>query len=290
MGARTEEWVDRSRTTNANGSAPALPQRSFKTLILYPAVGAGSMTTQVVGAQPVAGPWPLILFSHGVTSAGSDYVQTLRVFASAGYVVVAPNYPLSNRYAPGGPTVVDVFNQIRGDVPFLITRALAESRAAGWFHGLIDPNRIGLDGHSLGAVTSIGAGFDPCCADPRVLSVAEWSGVFLPSKGPPRVSPLAKHRPLLIVHGMDDHTVPYGVAARLYAVAGTPKIEISLPGQGHIPAFVQGFGAPAARVAVESTLDFFDATLKGDPGGLTRIEAVVVRAGPKVAILREDLG
>lgn len=289
VGAHTVTWVDTTRGTNANGSAPARPTRTFKTLVLYPAAGVGT-PKPTVDAPAAKGPWPLVLFSHGVTAKGSDYTLTLQLLVSAGYVVVAPDYPLSNRDAPGGPTIVDEPTQAKGDVPFLLDQALAANRASGFLHGLVDPGRIGLAGHSLGAVTSITAGYDPCCAQARVKAVAEWSGVLVPLTQPFHVASVATHRPLLIIHGEADGTVPYASAGKLYAAVGAPKVEVSLPGQGHIPAFVIGDGSPAAKVVVASTVAFFDAELKGDPTALATIDATVTAAGPKVATLREDLG
>ena len=289
VGARDEVWVDETRPTAANGDAPAKPERTFETLVLYPAVGEGSVERQVVDAEPEPGPWPLVLFSHGFTGQGFEYAQSLRVLASAGYVVVAPDYPLSNRNAEGGATVTDVPTQAGGDVAFIIDEALAASEAGGSLDGLIDPDRIGLAGHSLGAVTSIAAAYDPCCAEARVKAVAEWAGVLVPLSGEFEVDPLGADVPLLIVHGTEDGTVPYKSAAGIYDAVGPPKLEVTLPGEGHIPAFITGLASPASTVVVETTVAFFDAELKDDPEGLERVEAVVDDAGPEVATLRSDL-
>jgi fermentation-respiration switch protein FrsA (DUF1100 family) len=291
VGTHTETWVDRSRTTMGHNGAPELPSRTLPVIVFYPATGTGSSTRDTKDATPAKGPFPLILFSHGVTSQGPEYRLSLRVMASAGYVVVAPTYPLSNRHTPGGAIVTDMPNQAKGDIPFLIDQVLHASQAAsGPLHAMVDADRIGLAGHSLGAVTSITAGYDPCCAEKRVKAVAEWSGILVPLTKPFHVPSFAAHRPLLIVHGTDDHTVPYASAAGVYSRLGTPKVEVSLPGQGHVPAFVVGEGSPAAKVVVDATVDFFDAELKGDADGLHRIEAVVDAAGPEVATLKQDLG
>lgn len=100
VGSHEETYVDTTRTTPANKTAPELAQRTLPAIVLYPAQGAPGQG-QVVDGTPVAGPFPLVLFSHGVTGRGVEYANTLRVFASAGYVVVAPDYPLSNRNTPG---------------------------------------------------------------------------------------------------------------------------------------------------------------------------------------------
>jgi fermentation-respiration switch protein FrsA (DUF1100 family) len=293
VGLHQENWVDSSRPTQANKTAPALPQRTLPAIVLYPAKGSPG-PDQVKDGAPVAGRFPLVLFSHGVTGKGTDYVATLRLIASAGYVVVAPTYPLSNRDAPGGASIADVPAQVK-DVPFLLDKVLAENKGPGYLHDLIDPDGIALAGHSLGAITSLGAGYTSCCAAKRVKAVAEWAGLFFsddskPEAAPTALAPIAAHRPLLMIHGTADGTVPYTVTKGVYAAVGTPKVFISLPGEGHIPPYVTGETSPAAKVVTDATVDFFDAELKGDRSALNRLSATVTRAGPTVATLQEDLG
>jgi len=289
VGAHHETWVDKTRGTNANGSAPAQPTRTFPVLVLYPAEGKGSTAAQTDGAKPKGGPWPLVVFSHGVGGTGPAYVNSLRVLASAGYVVVAPDYPLAKGGAPGGSTIADVPAQLK-DVSFLIDETLDADKGAGYLHDLVDDDHIGLAGHSLGAITSLGAGYTACCAERRVDAVAEWAGLFFPIGQKPTLAPAAAHRPLLMIHGDKDGTVPYAVTPGVYDTVGTPKLLITLPGEGHIPAYVVGEGSPAGKVVVDATVAFFDAELKADRTGLGRVSKVVEDAGPTVATLREDLG
>jgi len=54
----------------------------------------------------------------------ADYAPLLRAIASAGYVVAAPIFPLTNTHALGGPNEADLVNQPR-DVSFVITKLLA---------------------------------------------------------------------------------------------------------------------------------------------------------------------
>lgn len=285
VGSLSTTYIDRSRGTDANRSAGAQPTRTLPTFILYPAQGTPTAAGTVAGAKPAPGPWPLIVFSHGVTGTGPAYVATLRHFASAGYVVFAPDYPLSKMTAPGGPSISDVPAQT-GDVHFLIDRAIAASKAAGPLHGLIDPARIGLAGHSLGAITSLGAGYNACCADHRVRAVAEYAGIFFPLASGGRVDPKAAHTPLLEIHGDNDGTVPYSNGATIFAKLGAPKFFITLPGQGHTPPYVQGLNSPASAVTTNATIDFFDRYLKQDPAGLTRLHQVIDQAGSSVATLQ----
>lgn len=123
VGQRQVDLVDRSRPTAANGDAPASDERALPTAVFYPAAGdpGDDPLSPVVtdDADPLPGPYPLVVFSHGVTGRGVFYRAVLATWASAGYVVVAPDHPLSNADTPGGATVTDVDNQ-PADVSFLI--------------------------------------------------------------------------------------------------------------------------------------------------------------------------
>ena len=120
--------------------------------------------------------------------------------------------------------------------------------------------------------------------------MAEWAGIFIPLGTGGTVATLAAGRPLLIVHGDQDKTVGYSNANGVYTKVGAPKFFITLPGQGHVPSYIQGVGTPSSKVTTLATLDFFDRFLKSDRAGLDRFHSVVSAAGPTVARLQEDAG
>ena len=65
VGSRSEMLVDRSRPTNATADSEARPQRTFETLVTYPAAGSpGRPPSSGAPASP-GGPFPLVVFSHG---------------------------------------------------------------------------------------------------------------------------------------------------------------------------------------------------------------------------------
>ncbi|MCU1454407.1 MAG: phospholipase/Carboxylesterase, partial [Acidimicrobiales bacterium] len=286
VGLMTVTYVDHTRGTASSHGTPVLPDRTLKTYILFPVTGPANAATVSAGpARP--GPWPLVVFSHGTGGSGLNYVNTLRHLAAAGYVVAAPNFPLSRFDTPGGAVITDGPAQA-GDVSFVIGQLLAASRGAGALHGTIDPARIGLGGHSLGAVTVIGAGYQTCCADHRVKAVAEWAGILVPLNGSV-LDPASAHLPLLVVHGDADETVRYDFGTTVYGHLGTPKLFVTLPGAGHNPPYKEGLDTPASAVVTRATIGFFDAYLKGDARGLDRVRSAVAAAGPRVATLREQL-
>jgi carboxymethylenebutenolidase len=93
---------------------------------------------------------------------------------------------------------------------------------------LVDANRIGLLGFSLGAFLALAV----ASVDPRVKAVVEFFG-GLPEElhGTPRMPPV------MILHGEDDRVVPVSEAVKLQQVlerTGTPYEMKLYPGAGHV--------------------------------------------------------
>lgn len=287
VGSDDATVIDDTRVTAAQNGQAELPQRSLDTLVLYPAEGPFVEGEDAPDAPPEPGPWPLVVFSHGLGGSGPAYTATLRVWASAGYVVVAPTYPLSSSATPGGASFVDLPNQ-PADVSVLVDWVVAGAEGAPWAAS-VDTERVGLAGHSMGGFTSLAAGYNPCCLDDRVDAVAEWAGGYLPALEPAQGTeggaPVDDGPPLLIVHGDADGTVPYEQADATATAVGGPWWLVTLVGGPHIPPYVQGLGVPDSSVVTLTTLDLFDEFLKGDPEGTDRLETVVADAGPGVATL-----
>jgi alpha-beta hydrolase superfamily lysophospholipase len=289
VGTVTDTQVDDTRVTKAFNGYPELPERTMPVTVHYPAEGEPSDEV-VPGAPPAVGegPFPLLVFSHGVGSTPLAYVLTLRAIASAGYVVVAPTSPLGSKATPGGGGIQDMDQQAL-DVGFLVDRYLAESEGSdGPLAGLIDPERVGAFGHSMGAVSTMGAGLQDCCLDERIDAVAEWAGILVPlGGGPGEVAEAAQDRPVLIVHGDADATVPYVHGQNVFTQAQGPKFFVTLLGEPHTPPFIVGLDSPAGAVATGATIDFFDRYLKDDAEGVDRLEAAVA-AAPGKATLQAD--
>lgn len=108
VGTRRETFVDASRATDAHGAEPAMMTRTRETLIYYPAVGeaGGEAASEVTDGAPPASaesPFPLIAFSHGNgVPTPARYDLLFRSWASSGYAVAAPRFPLSSM--PDGAT------------------------------------------------------------------------------------------------------------------------------------------------------------------------------------------
>ena len=147
----TETFVDTSRPTPAGAETPASDARTLVTRIAHPTSG---------------GPYPLVVLSHGLTGHPDEFTDTVPAWAADGFVVASPAFPLTNREVPGaGSNVADVVNQ-PGDVSFVIDQVLAANDdPASELYGLVDPEAIGVVGHSLGGATTWAVSFNTATRD-----------------------------------------------------------------------------------------------------------------------------
>jgi predicted dienelactone hydrolase len=268
VGMRTETFVDSTRPTEN-----VAPTRTLKTAIYYPAQGAPN-GTPIANAPPDAknAPYPLILFSHGLGARGVAYENVLKAWASAGYVVAAPDYPLSNSDAPGGAqfgrAIADTKNQ-PADATFVINQVIKLDKQKQGLGGIVDPKRIGASGHSLGGITTYGLAYSRCCTDKRIKAAIPMSGIIGVVDGPEGYFQ-GTATPLLAVHGNADGTVPYGADMNGFARAKTPKYFLTFLGAGHVTPFLGGDN-PSAMALKQSTIDFFNRYLKDDKAALDKL-------------------
>jgi dienelactone hydrolase len=256
IATREVTFVDHSRPTLAVPTAqlPASKSRSLHTTIWYPTGSTGR--------------FPLIVFAHGNGGTGKAYEPLLSAWAAAGYVVAAPDFPVSSHGLASLAGVSDVQNQ-PGDVSFVITRVLALDRAKGGLGRIIDRTRIGVAGHSLGAVTTLGIAFRSCCRDKRIDAAISLSGTPLlhgtDFKG--------IRTPLLLIHGDADPTVNYAGSVSAFRRANQPKFFLTLVGAGHGDYLASLPNHEAVSIAVlHSTIDFWDGFLKGNAARIAQLE------------------
>jgi predicted dienelactone hydrolase len=205
-------FVDRSRTIRLpDGVAEARP---LATVVRWPVGG---------------GPHPLVVFAHGFAVTPADYAPLLQAVASAGYIVAAPIFPLTNARAPGGPDEADLVNQPK-DVSFVITRLLALDRSSGVLHGAIEPSRIAVAGQSDGGITALAVAYDARYRDPRVRAAIVMSGARPAGFGSfPRSGP-----PLLAMQGTADPLNAPATTQAYFSLAYPPKFLVWLVGASHL--------------------------------------------------------
>lgn len=251
VATRTVTFVDHTRGTPSLPAAhlPARNTRTLSTTLWYP-TGHGR--------------FPLIVFGHGNGSNAHRYEPLLRAWADQGYVVAAPDFPVSSKPAPGVASVSDVSNQ-PGDLSFVISQVLALDRANHGLGHIVDGAHIGAAGHSLGAVTTLALVFRPCCRDRRVSAAISLSGTPLIVGTTFR----GIRTPVLFVHGDADQTINYSASAVAFQRAAGPKFLLTILGGGHDSYLAAGDVAGAA--VVRATIDFWDAYLKHDAGAVARL-------------------
>jgi dienelactone hydrolase len=250
----TETFVDTSRSTD-DAAGPQLGERTLVTRIAHPSSG---------------GPYPLIVLSHGFGGHPDEFAETLPQWAADGFVVAAPAFPLTNEDAPNQEAnLMDVANQ-PGDVSFVIDQVLAAGEDdTSPLEGLVDPEAIGVVGHSLGGATTWAVSFDTATRDPRIDSTVVFAGVVIamPDGGLDFTSDL----PLLVIHG-DADDIPLDGDRDAYEQAASPKWFVTLHGGDHVPPYTDA-ESPYDDLVTRTVLDFWHGTLDGDQAALDRVTA-----------------
>ncbi|MFE9577590.1 alpha/beta hydrolase family protein [Nocardia sp. NPDC006044] len=173
-------------------------------------------TNAVVDAAPVAGSYPMVVLSPGFTAPRFTLTALSEELASRGYVVASVDHAgeTFGTEFPGGrispcvacAQVTDaislklVADTRARDVAFLLDRLTGPTPV--WPHaGLIDTQRIGMAGHSIGGASAAAT----MAVDARVRAGVDMDGSF------PGVVPAAGlgERPFLML-GADGETSPGG--------------------------------------------------------------------------------
>ncbi len=245
VGRRTITLVDEARDGREltvdiwypadEGAAAAAP------LSVYSFIPGVEFTAEFAAADvPVddAGPFPFVVYSHG--SGGQRFVASdnAELLASHGFVVAAPDH--------AGNTAFDAFlgteapdEQIAVDRPadtaFVITELLAESAATDTpLAGAIDPERIGIYGHSFGGYTALTAvsGVGDVPPDDRIVAVV---GQAPATRGITDAELEAVDVPTLLLSGTEDETTPIATNTERpwELVSGRPLIRVDIVDGGH---------------------------------------------------------
>jgi len=293
VGLQSHTFVDTSRVTPAEAGHPGAPTRTLPTAIFYPTTTPGS---GAYGADAVAdaapalafGPYPVIVWAHGLTGNGVGDLDEFEPWIQAGYVVVAPTFPVSSGADAATLTSLGDLHNQPTDVSFVLTQVFKMvSDDTNALHGVLDEKHVGAAGHSLGAATVL-AFYDKQYADSRFKVVYENSGGSLIKQG---VKFDGITAPLLAAHGTVDDTLGYASDLQIWQRVAAPKFFLTLIGQGHDAPFFPPVGDPPTTLNVlvdQVAVAFFNTYLKHDATGIGRMK----QAGnsPSVATLRVDTG
>jgi predicted dienelactone hydrolase len=240
---------------------------------------------------------PLIVFSHGDLGCGVQSVSFTEELARKGYVVAAPDHadaaichtippPRGVRFiAPRQPDILrpqdwndtSRFDR-REDVEAVIDQLLENNE----FRAVINPDEIGLAGHSLGGYTVVGmAGGWPSWSDSRIRAVLALSPYVMPFQVK---NTLASVRVPLMYQGgtLDVGITPFLKGAKgAYAAANAPVYYVELRNAAHLAWTNCGDERDTesclahvlnARLIAQYGIAFFNRHLKGLPADILNRE------------------
>jgi len=231
VGVTTVVFQDDNRSTVPNGGVPT-PGRRLVTEVWYPTAknaAAPATVRRDAALDETGGPYPLVVYGHGFTDQrlGNAYIG--RHLASHGYIVAAPDFPLTNNGAPGGPNGRDLVNQ-PGDMSFVID-GLLEGAPDARFATAIDEERIAAGGLSFGGLTTLLTTWHATLRDPRIRAAASVAG---PGCNFNQDFYRTTDVPLLLLHGDLDAVVPYEAHARFaFGQAAAPKYLVTIADGTH---------------------------------------------------------
>lgn len=248
-------------------------------------------------------PSPVVIFSHGLGGSREGAEYLLRYLAEHGFVAVAIQHPgtdeslLRNR---GSGESMDALAQLGqgardpraaiarfGDIRFVLDRLEAESRS-GSLAGRLDMSRVGMSGHSYGALTTlvavgqrIGAQGSPSFGDDRIDAAIVYSP-NAPRNQDPQAALADIRTPVLHFTGTEDRTPldleasPEGRQIPFRTITGADQFLVVFNGGDHMifSGRVQRAGSMSASQQAQTeaiqreSLLFWRAYLLGDAEAL----------------------
>ena len=137
---------------------PELLLTAVPVAVLYPTTTPGRATTvglyqlEVAPDAPIAaGPWPLVLLSHGTGSSGLVHRNLAYFLARQGFVVGLPEHPHNNRDDNAWANTRQNLVARPRHLQLALGALLADPALAQ----ALKPNAVALIGHSLGAYTAL---------------------------------------------------------------------------------------------------------------------------------------
>lgn len=213
-------------------------------------------------------PYPLIIFNHGMYSSGIEYLPLTEYLASEGFIVVAPDYDdtmapdfvtqaalsrIRNQEEVSDPIEVakalddfdELLNTTRKAIVsymekfrlqkaiFIVDAMLAINEdTSSPFYSLIDGSAIGMAGHSLGGLTTlglIGAYKEVDINDKRIKAA-----LIMSAPDPFQENIDGVDIPIMIMHGDIDAPSLVPLAESLYEKADAAKFYMVIRFATHV--------------------------------------------------------
>lgn len=257
-------------------------------------------------------PAPVVLFSHGLGGSRSGSAYLGEHWAARGYVVVYLQHPGSdagvwqNQPRENRPAALQRAANLENfllrvqDVRAVLDQlAIWNKTSAHALAGRLDLNRVGMSGHSFGAVTTqavSGQNFPlGGYTDPRIKAAVAFSP-SVPRFGDPKNAFGSVKIPWLLMTGTKDvaligHATPASRRAVFRALPPGAKYELVLDRAEHsaftdrpLPGDVEPRNPNHHRAILAISTAFWDAYLSGD----TAAKAWLDGSGPRAVLEPKD--
>jgi hypothetical protein len=299
VGIRGLTFVDTSRPTLDYATEPPTVvsnDRSIFTEVRYPTLTRG--TAPQLNAAPARqyGPFPVVVFAHGYAETPSSYEPLLDSWVRAGFVVVAPLFPVDNYWewrqqGGGSAPEQDIWNEPR-DVAYVMHELVAvNSSHQALLRGLFDFFDMAFAGQSDGATVMGGLVYGERFRFSRSLLPARpvatglfsgaefWDGVVYSDPSPDPA--------VLSIQSDADYCNPSGDAVGLHAAAALhtkSRWFLVLHGADHIGPYTAD--PPWTAVVERVSTDYFELALRAK--GHTMTAAELEAAGSVAGVSSES--
>jgi len=209
---------------------PGTP-RALDTVVWYPSTATAPLDTNYAAVldaplDPSGGPYPVLMFSHGSCGYATQSLFLTALVASYGYVVVSPPHPgntLMEFPTCGTPPAQVASAQERpNDIIYALDQMLAANEdPTSPFFSSLDPDRIGMSGHSFGGLNT----YAVVNGDSRFKVAIPMAPAAL---GSPKVT-----IPSLMMLGQVDGVVNLPNIRAAYADSQPPKMLVEIENAGH---------------------------------------------------------
>ena len=215
---------------------------------------SGALTRAIRNAKPATGPFPWLVFSHGLSAVREQSTFLTEHLASHGYVVASADHEDRVAFTLNPADLYQAGLDRPQDVHLVIDRVLAWAQEPGsLLCGRLHEGALAVAGHSLGAYTALAVGGawvnvstypgkadDPSWpdyrdfGDRRVKAVVAFTPFCQPAFDPPGLARL--RRPTLIVGaGTDVLVTPYARdQVPIYEHVGGPCYLALIEGASHL--------------------------------------------------------
>jgi len=256
--------------------------------------------------------YPILLFSHGLTGSplSGDYVNAVRLFASWGYVVIAPfhgDLRFANVKLDSFSDYFYALVNIRDFVAMQAVRplslslgldaVLASTPFAAQFASHVDPAKVGGFGASLGGeslllmagaqlTTTVGQAYKQVMFDPRLKAAAGYVPYFgqneFPAFGRDQNGLQDVTLPFIAISGTADTTAPIAATEKGFGFLHNSRQLVALTGVKH------GFDPAFSDEIFTWSLAFLSGQLSGDAVARATSARMTSVAGGGEDVLKTD--